>query len=64
VVTTVATAVPVHGRLAAARDTDDVTLLLRANLARTLAWTASTALACHLLISALVRCGVDATGHI
>ena len=41
VVSTVLTAVPAHGRLAAAPDPGDVTLLLRANLVRTLAWTAS-----------------------
>ena len=49
VVTTVAGAVPAHGRLAAARDTRDVTVLLRANLLRTLAWTASTVVAAALL---------------
>jgi hypothetical protein len=30
---------------------------------RTLAWTASTLLSSHLLISALLRCGGDPTGH-
>ena len=40
VVVTVRMAVPAHARLAAAPDPADVTLLLRANLARTLAWTA------------------------
>lgn len=49
VVATVATAVPVHGRLAAAPGAADVTVLLRANLARTLAWTASTVLAAALV---------------
>jgi hypothetical protein len=49
VVVTVRTAVPAHGRLAVAPDPADVTLLLRANLARTLAWTGSTALAATLL---------------
>ena len=63
VVATVVTAVPAHGRLAASRDTADVSVLLRANLVRTLAWTASTLLSSHLLISALLRCGVDPTGH-
>jgi len=50
VATTVVTAVPAHGRLAAAREPADVTLLLRANLVRTLAWTGSTVLAAALLI--------------
>jgi hypothetical protein len=59
----VVTAVPAHGRLAASRDTADVSVLLRANLVRTLAWTASTLLSSHLLISALLRCGGDPTGH-
>ena len=63
VVATVVTAVPAHGRLAASRDTADVSVLLRANLVRTLAWTASTLLSSHLLISALLRCGGDPTGH-
>ena len=63
VVATVVTAVPAHGRLAASRNTADVSVLLRANLVRTLAWTASTLLSSHLLISALLRCGGDPTGH-
>jgi len=63
VVATVVTAVPAHGRLAASRNTADVAVLLRANLVRTLAWTASTLLSSHLLISALLRCGGDPTGH-
>jgi hypothetical protein len=52
VIVTVRAAVPVHGRLAAAPEPEpaDVTLLLRANLARTLAWTASTGLAAALLV--------------
>ena len=62
VVATVVTAVPAHGRLAASRDPADVSVLLRANLVRTLAWTASTC-CIHLLISALLRCGGDPTGH-
>lgn len=49
VVSTVLAAVPAHGRLAAAPTAVDVTLLLRANLVRTLAWTGSTALAAVLL---------------
>jgi hypothetical protein len=44
----VAAAVPAHGRLAAA-DRTDVTVLLRANLVRTLAWTGSTVLAAALV---------------
>ena len=50
VVVTVRMAVPVHARLAATPDPVDVTLLLRANLARTLAWTGSTGLAATLLV--------------
>ena len=50
VVATVVTAVPAHGRLAASRDTADVSVLLRANLVRTLAWTGSTLLAAALLV--------------
>ena len=50
VVVTVRVAVPAHARLAAAPDPADVTLLLRANLARTLAWTGSTGLAATLLV--------------
>jgi len=50
VVVTVRMAVPAHARLAAAPDPADVTLLLRANLARTLAWTGSTGLAATLLV--------------
>jgi hypothetical protein len=48
VVATVAAAVPAHGRLAAA-DRTDVTVLLRANLVRTLAWTGSAVLAAALV---------------
>jgi hypothetical protein len=48
--TTVASAVPAHGRLAAGVRADDVAGLLRANLARTLAWTGSTLLAAVLLL--------------
>ena len=48
VVATVAAAVPAHGRLAAA-DRTHVTVLLRANLVRTLAWTGSTVLAAALV---------------
>ena len=50
VVVTVRMAVPAHARLAATPDPVDVTLLLRANLARTLAWTGSTGLAAMLLV--------------
>jgi hypothetical protein len=50
VITTVATAVPAHGRLAGAPDARDVTVLVRANLIRTLAWTASTVFAAALLV--------------
>jgi hypothetical protein len=50
VVSTVLTAVPAHGRLGTAPDPADVTVLLRANLVRTLAWTASTLLTAALLI--------------
>ena len=50
VVVTVRMAVPAHARLAATPDPVDVTLLLRANLARTLAWTGSTGLAATLLV--------------
>ena len=54
---TVVSAVPAHYRIAAtaggAVGAADVATLLRANLARTLAWTVSTALA-----AALVRTGV------
>ena len=49
VVVTIRMAVPAHARLAAAPDPADVTLLLRANLARTLAWTGSAGLAATLL---------------
>ena len=49
-VVTVRVAVPAHARLAAAPDPADVTFLLRANLARTLAWTGSTGLAATLLV--------------
>jgi hypothetical protein len=44
--------VPVHGRLATAPAAagPELRALLRANFARTLAWTASTALAGWLLI--------------
>ena len=50
VVSTVLTAVPAHGRLAAAAGSADVTVLLRANLVRTLAWTGSTVLAAVSLL--------------
>lgn len=50
VATTVAAAVPAHGRLATAPEAADLAALLRANLARTLAWTGSTALAAALLL--------------
>jgi hypothetical protein len=50
VAATVVSAVPAHGRLAAAREPADVTLLLRANLVRTLAWSVATVLAAALLI--------------
>jgi hypothetical protein len=50
VVMTVVAAVPAHGRLAEASGPADVTLLLRANLVRTLAWTGSTVLAAGLLL--------------
>jgi hypothetical protein len=49
VAATVAAAVPAHGRLAAPPGTAELAVLLRANLARTLAWTASTVLAVALL---------------
>ena len=49
VVATLAVAVPAHGRLAAAQAGTDLTILLRANLVRTLAWTGSAALAAALL---------------
>jgi hypothetical protein len=45
VAATLVAAVPAHGRLAAAREPADVTLLLRANLVRTLAWTAAAVFA-------------------
>lgn len=45
VVSTVLSAVPAHGRLAPAPDPADITLLLRANAVRTLAWSASAVLA-------------------
>jgi hypothetical protein len=50
VVVTVAAAVPVHGRLQGAPGAADVAVLLRANLARTLAWTGSTAASAALLL--------------
>lgn len=48
---TVTAAVPAHDRLAAAGpgDAADLRALLRANLLRTLAWTAATALAAVLI---------------
>lgn len=51
VVCTVTAAVPAHDRLAAAGpgDAADLRALLRANLLRTLAWTAATALAAVLI---------------
>ena len=45
VLLTVAGAVPAHGRLATHRDETLLRTLLRANLARTLAWTAATVIA-------------------
>jgi hypothetical protein len=50
VVATVAVAVPVHGRITAGPGTKDVADLLRANLVRTVAWSASTVLAAALLL--------------
>jgi hypothetical protein len=49
VASTVVTAVPAHGRLASGRAATDVSVLLRANLVRTVAWTASAGLAAALL---------------
>ena len=49
VATTVLGAVPAHDRLATGVGSADVAALLRANLARTLAWTASTALSAALV---------------
>jgi hypothetical protein len=46
----VGAAVPAHGRLGAAPGPSELSTLLRANLVRTLAWTASTALAAALLL--------------
>mgnify|MGYP001035937625 FL=1 len=45
VVLTVAAAVPAHGLLSATQDPGTLRCLLRANLLRTLCWTASTLLA-------------------
>jgi hypothetical protein len=50
VAATVGAAVPAHGRLGAAPGPSELSTLLRANLVRTLAWTASTALAAALLL--------------
>jgi hypothetical protein len=50
VVMTVAAAVPAHGRLAAGPEAADVSVLLRANLIRTLAWTGSTLVTAALMI--------------
>ena len=50
VVSTVAAALPAHDRLATAPDAPAVTALLRANLVRTLAWTAATALSAALVL--------------
>jgi hypothetical protein len=50
IVATTAAALPAHGRLTAAPAAPDVAALLRANLVRTLAWTASTVLAAALLL--------------
>lgn len=50
VAATVVAAVPAHGRFATVPGAADLGVLLRANLARTLAWTASTALAAALLV--------------
>ncbi len=55
VAATVLAAVPAHNRIAATTGgavATDVTVLLRANLARTLAWTASTASAAALVLVA------------
>jgi hypothetical protein len=49
VAATVAVAVPAHDRLTATHHDADLTVLLRANLVRTLAWTGSTAVAAALL---------------
>jgi hypothetical protein len=49
VAATVAVAVPAHDRLTATHQDADLAVLLRANLARTLAWTGSTAVAAVLL---------------
>ena len=46
---TVGVAVPAHGRLARSVGARDLAVLLRANLVRTLAWTAATALAAVLV---------------
>jgi hypothetical protein len=50
VAATIGAAVPAHGRLVVAPGAADLTVLLRANLARTLAWTGSTGLAAALLV--------------
>jgi hypothetical protein len=50
VVVTVAAAVPAHTRLAAGVGDDDLRRLLRANLVRTGAWTASAGVAAVLLV--------------
>ena len=49
VAATVAVAVPAHDRLTALHRDRDLTVLLRANLVRTLAWTGSTALTAVML---------------
>ena len=49
VAATVAVAVPAHDRLTATHRDADLTVLLHANLARTLAWTGSTAVAAVLV---------------
>jgi hypothetical protein len=49
VAATVAVAVPAHDQLTATHHDADLTVLLRANLVRTLAWTGSTAVAAALL---------------
>jgi hypothetical protein len=49
VAATVASAVPAHGRLDSGRGGADLRTLLRANLARTLAWTGATVIAAVLV---------------
>ena len=54
VLVTMAGAVPVHTRIRTLVSDRDVALLLRANLVRTLAWTASTVITAALLVAAAV----------